>query len=1231
MKENYIKIVAILLLTLLNSCATYKAQYKIEGFETKSSNKDISHTFYLIGDAGNSPLGSKSVALEAFEKILFRASKNSTALFLGDNIYPSGMPKKDQSERAFAEHQLNVQTGVVKNFAGRTIFIPGNHDWYSNGPKGLKRQEKYVEGILGKNTFLPENGCPIEKVDINDDIVLIIIDSEWYLSNWDHFPTINDDCEFNTRSKFFDEFESLVKKARGKTTIIAVHHPMFSNGPHGGQYPIKQHMTPLPVLGTLKNVIRKTSGVSPADLQHKRYDEFKDRMITLSQENDKVIFVSGHEHSLQYLIEDNLPQIISGSGSKLNPTRNVGGGLFSYATPGYARLDVFKDGSSYVKFYSVEEESAVFETDVLKEKVFSIPDYPSDFPGEKSASVYSQEETYKYNFSNWLWGNRYRQVFSTIVKVPTVNLDTLFGGLTPIRKGGGHQSNSLRFEDKQGKEYIMRALRKNGVQYLQSMIKDQFIKEDFKGTKTEAFTMDFFTGSHPYIPFTTGVLSDAVSIYHTNPELFYVPKQNAIGKFNDEYGDELYMIEERAADGHGDKASFGFSDELISTHDLLKKLRKNENHKVDEATYIRARLFDMLIGDWDRHHDQWRWAVFKDGEKTLYKPVPRDRDQAFSLMDDGVVTGYLTLIIPPIRILHSYEEELRSVKWFNVEPYPLDMALIRKSGRSIWNEQVKYITTHLTDSVIDQAFSNLPDEVKGETIQEIKIKLKGRRSNLQKIADEYFEIFNKFAIVKGTDKDDWFDIVRLPNGQTKVTGYRIKKGNKGAIFHQRIYSREDTKEIWLYALNGKDHIETFGKGSNLIKLRLIGGLNNDTYNILNGGKTHIYDFKSKSNTYLTKLGKRKIIDDYETNNYDYKKPKYNSRANIPIIGSNPDDGFKVGIINLFSGNGFVRNPFTYNHKIAATYYSATKGFDLNYSGEFAQAVGDWNFALEGIYTSPNYSINFFGFGNSTPNQNADDEDNFNKNFNRVKLGTLGISTSLVWRGEHYGKFRIGVNYETIELDVTEGRFIESFFSNNPMQETTNNFVGAEAIYSFQNNDNPAFPTLGFQTELEVGVKSNTDDSSAFGYIIPSLGFNYKLVSSGRLVFATKSKAHFNIGDDFEFYHAASIGRDDGLRGYRYQRFTGKTSFYQNSDLRLSFKKHKTSILPVELGIYGGFDLGRVWVDDDLVSDPDFNLDQWNTSVGGGFFINAMDMISGNIAVFSSDDGILFSFGIGFDF
>ena len=231
-----IRILAIFFAVLFfNACATYNPQYKDSNWGKETSQKKIAHSFYLIGDAGNSPLGTSSKALKAFKNTLSKAKKQSTAIFLGDNVYPKGLPKKDDESREFAEHQLNIQTEAVEHFKGETIFIPGNHDWYS-GINGLKRQEEYVEEKLGKNTFLPENGCPIEKIDVSDDIVLIIIDSEWYLTNWDKHPTINDECEIKTRTKFFDELEGEIKKAEGKTTLIAVHHPMFTNGSHGGQY-----------------------------------------------------------------------------------------------------------------------------------------------------------------------------------------------------------------------------------------------------------------------------------------------------------------------------------------------------------------------------------------------------------------------------------------------------------------------------------------------------------------------------------------------------------------------------------------------------------------------------------------------------------------------------------------------------------------------------------------------------------------------------------------------------------------------------------------------------------------------------------------------------------------------------------------------------------------------------------------------------------------------------------
>jgi hypothetical protein len=1215
------------LLLLVSACATLKIQIADDqNFEEKKDSSKLVHSFYLIGDAGNSTLTKDSPGLVYLREKIKGASKKSTLLFLGDNVYEAGIPKRKSKKYPLAKRRIKAQTKVAEKFKGKTIFIPGNHDWY-NGLEGLQREEELVKKSLGKNSFFPESGCPLAQVDISKNIVLIIIDTHWYLTNWDNHPTINDNCEIKTRTKFFDEFEGMIKKARGKTTIIAMHHPMFTVGSHGGKYSFASHLSPLPILGSIKNLIRKTSGLSNTDIHNKKYNELKKRIVTLSQENDKTIFVSGHDHNLQYIVRDKLPQIISGSGSKTTATKLSNGVKFSYGTQGFAKLDIYKDGSSEVRFYTVNDDKIVYQTQVLQadeKTVFNT--FPNPEITSKKASIYTQEEITKSKNFRFIWGERYRKYFGTEVNAPTVDLDTLFGGLKPVRKGGGHQSKSLRLEDKKGREYVMRALRKNAVQYLQAVaFKDQYIEGQFDDTTTENLLSDVFTGSHPYAPFTIGKLSDAIGVYHTNPVLYYIPKQNSLRHFNDEFGDELYMIEERAASGHGDKESFGFSDTVISTDDLLIFLNKSEDHFLDEEAYIKARLFDMLIGDWDRHEDQWRWAVFKENKKTIYRPVPRDRDQAFSIFGDGALLNIVTKLIPTLRLMKSYTAELKSPKWFNLEPYPLDIVLISRSGKDVWDKQVAHIKKNITDVVIDDAFTNFPNEVKDETISDIKRKLQGRRSNLQKISDSYFNHINKFQIIRGTQKNDWFEIERLKDRQTKVTAYTIKKGERNNVFHQRIYNESETKELWIYGLDEEDVFIVKGDKKTKLKIRIIGGQNNDKYTILNGEKVIIYDFKTKKNTFETNKGRKKLTDDYETNVYDYKKLKNSKNVITPTIGFNPDDGVKVGFSNIYTAYGFERNPFTSEHSLSGAYYFATTGIELDYVSEIANVFGKWNFGINSTFTSPNFAINYFGEGNDSSNPEANDLKE--EDYNRIRISKFFAGTFIQWKSDLDAQIKLGVKYQKIQVENTTDRFVNSEFGANNSVFEHQKFINAEGSYQFENIDNHAFPTMGMRTEIVTGYTSNLNNNKNFGYLIPSISFDYKLVPSGQLVLATKLKSHFTFGGSYEFYQAANIGGNDGLRGYRNQRFTGKNSLYQSTDIRLNLRRFKTSLVPLNIGLFGGFDYGTVWGQEN----SSFKNTKFNTSLGGGIFINAANMISGNISAFNSEDGVRFSLTFGFAF
>jgi len=1226
MISKHLRKLLLTLVILFSSCATFVLQkHKSYPEVSVPSHKEIAHTFYLIGDAGNAQRDNTTNTLKFLESHLSEADKQSTLLFLGDNIYPKGL----DTTSTLSKHKLQVQLDVTKNFKGKTIFIPGNHDWYS-GLEALKNQERMVESYLGKNSFLPENGCPIDKVEINKDLVLLIIDTHWYVTNWNSHPKINDKCDIKTRKKFFEELERQIKKTQGKRAIIALHHPVFTQGSHGGNYSFKSHLKPLPVLGTLKNILRKTTGISNADTQHKRYRELSNYLITLAQQNKNLVFVSGHDHNLQYIVKHNTPQIISGSGSKVSATKLTDGGLFSYGKNGFAKLIILKDGSAYVEFFD-----AIAKTKVYQQKVFNPyktnlkNNYATTFPPTVKASVYPKEIVQKSRFYKFLWGDRYRKYFGTNVTAKTVDLDTLYGGLTPVRKGGGHQSKTLRMVNPQGKEYVMRAIKKNAVQYLQTVLfKDQYIQEKFKNTYTEKFLLDVFSGSHPFAPFTIADLSEAAGILHTKPLLYYIPKQKALDKYNSEFGDELYMIEERTTKGHSDLKRFGFSKNLISTDEMFANILEDDDYLIDQKAFLRARLFDILIGDWDRHGDQWRWAEFKKNKKTIYKPVPRDRDQAFSIMDDGFLLTFASRSSDMASLLQSFDGNLKNTKSFNLEPFPLDLSLLNQTTWEDWSQEVDSLKNSVSDDVIEKAFSKLPREIQGKTIEEIKSKLKIRRSNLKSIAQNYYKYFSKLQIIRGTHKDDLFEIERHSSGKTTVKGFTLKNGKKGSVFHHKTYNKEETKEIWMYGLDDNDVFEVKGKGSPYIKLRLIGGQNKDTYTIQNGAKVLIYDFKSKKNVFTTRKGKKKLRDTYEQNVYDYKKPKTSNKSLIPLISYNPDDAMLLGFTRNLKTFGFERNPFTYSHKISGGYYTATSGIEIGYTGEFANVFGNFNLRIDTKYTTPNFTINFFGYGNQS--RNPEDDITVNKehedgrDYNRIRLKQFYFYPSLVYRGQTGATLLFSAGYEAIKIDKTPGRYIESSNEINTSVFNTNKFLSTRVAFHYKNANNPSFSSMGMETNIELGYKTNLDSHKSFGYLIPSISFNHKLNKSESIVFATKFFGHINFGDNYEFYQAASIGANNGLRSYRKQRFTGKSAYFQSTDIRFKLSQFNTSIAPMTFGFYTGFDYGKVW-------HSKHKTMRWNTSYGGGIFVSAVNFLTLNVAAFYGKDELRFGFKMGFDF
>jgi hypothetical protein len=106
----------------------------------------IETSLFLIGDAG-APNNDGEPVLAALERQVSEAPARKAIVFLGDNIYPTGLPDTGASGRDQAERQLLAQIEVGVRTGTPTYFVPGNHDWDYMGPGGweaIRRQSAFI-------------------------------------------------------------------------------------------------------------------------------------------------------------------------------------------------------------------------------------------------------------------------------------------------------------------------------------------------------------------------------------------------------------------------------------------------------------------------------------------------------------------------------------------------------------------------------------------------------------------------------------------------------------------------------------------------------------------------------------------------------------------------------------------------------------------------------------------------------------------------------------------------------------------------------------------------------------------------------------------------------------------------------------------------------------------------------------------------------------------------------
>ncbi len=342
-------------------------------------------------------------------------------------------------------------------------------------------------------------------------------------------------------------------------------------------------------------------------------------------------------------------------------------------------------------------------------------------------------------------GEQYRKAWSAPVKVPIFYLDTLYGGMTILKEGGGKQTHSLKVKSGQGVIYSLRSINKDP---------QPLIPEVARTLGLENIIVDGISAQHPYAAVVVAQLATAAKILHTDPKIVFVPKQDLLGDFNQKFGNRLYLLEHET-DGGANWTNLNNVTEILDTEDLQElKLELGEKLTIDKYETIRARLFDILIGDWDRHTKQWGWVVTKNIDLYSAIPLPGDRDNAFFNLE-----GILPSIIANKHLLPGLQSFEKEIDYLPGLVMPFDVYFLQNTPEDVFIEEAKKLQDLLPNTVLKESLHAWPDDIYKLDGEEIYAILKDRRDKMVDYALAFKRILDERELLtkplKGSEGKDF--------------------------------------------------------------------------------------------------------------------------------------------------------------------------------------------------------------------------------------------------------------------------------------------------------------------------------------------------------------------------------------------------------------------------------------------------------------------------------------------
>ena len=1188
----------------------------------------IQQRIFLVGDAGELR-GEGQPVIDWLKRNVNWNDEKNVAIFLGDNIYPLGMPLQGDPSYVDAKKIIDYQLGLVKDKKAKAFFVPGNHDWGNGKLDGWQRvinQVDYINGLAQKNIqALPTGGCPGPvAVDLSEKVVVVFIDTQWFLYVHDK-PGPGSNCTSRTMDEFATELKEIVASHPNQLMIIASHHPLHTYGAHGGDFTLKDHIfpftalnpnlyIPLPVIGSIYPIARGVFG-SLQDSRHPFYQQMANTIEQIVREHPNPLPIGGHDHNLQFILKDTVPFIVSGSGININKfKRNPPKSLkFADAENGFVMLEIRKSGKVRANFYNINSinlEAPIFtqelkKIDTLPTKISkdSIPNLPD------SIIVAANPNFFGGSFKHAWLGKNYRSEWATPVSVPVLDLGKEQGGLTPEKFGGGKHAPLLSLVDINGKEWAIRTLEK---------YPDAALPPDLRQASAHDHMEDGISASYPYAGLSVWPMQTALGLPVLRRKVVYIPDDPRLGRFRSMFKNKLAMIEEREPDS---------IKQTLTTEDLVLRLEQDNDRFVDQEQVLTARLLDNFYMDFDRHEGQWRWGVRDTGRGKVYFAIPRDPEQAF-FVNEGIIPTLqkIARLAPP---LQGFKSDAYNINSFNNEAANFDRYFLNGLDEQAWRRQIDIFLAKMTDDLLAKALKQQPPEIRNQHAEEIAYKLKSRKQYFKDEMMEYYRFISKQVNITGTNQRELFTITKNNDGKVQVVVNKMGPSNRAAAkIYDRVFDPEVTKELQIYGLEGADSFLVRGGNSPII-IRIIGGSGDDAFNNEGtGGNIKLYDVTYEQNKfYGSDAGVVKhVSNDARVNQYNRIFYKPNTFAPGISAAYNVDDGLLLGINARWITNGFRLEPYATQQYLNIKYAVQTQSPHFFYQGDFVRLLGNSDLVLRADVRAPKNVTNFFGYGNNTE---IDRSQPLGDQYYKAQYDISNISVLLRRQLQSWMRVSIGPTAQLFNIEQNEniGKFVANTAASGLTASSFDRkfYGGLQALLDINSRNNQVLPSRGFL--LDAGARSLFGLSNASGNVT-QLHWDMSVLASfkpdPKVVYAFRLGVGTNFGD-FEMPQAQYLSGTENLRGFRQNRFAGRTAFYQNTEIRVKLLDFTTYLFPSAIGVHVFNDIGKVWMRNEESA-------RWHDGFGAGIWLSPIKrfVITGSIA-HSKEEKAMPYFTFGFHF